>query len=102
MPVELLPLVIYFLAAARLTGMIVDDVLFDAPRDALLGWLDPTPRSLGSYIAKLVTCQWCMAVWVCAAVVPLAWLFGHSPYLLIPATVLAFAQLVGMTSQIGR
>jgi len=102
MPVEPLILVIYLLAAARLVGMTVEDDLFDGPRDALLAWLDPTPRSLGSYIAKLITCQWCAAVWWCAAVVPLMWRYGHSPYLLIPATVLAFAQLVGMTSQIGR
>ena len=102
MPVSPLILLIYLMAIARLTGMTVDDTLFDGPRDAVLGWLDPTPRSLGSYIAKLITCQWCAAVWWSAAVVPPMWFFGHSPYLLIPATVLAGAQFVGMISRTGR
>lgn len=102
MPVEPLVLLIYLLAVARLTGMTVDDVLLDGPRDAVLGWLDPTPRSLGAYLAKLITCQWCSAVWWSAAVIPLMWYFGHSPWMLIPATVLAVAQVVGMLSQTGR
>lgn len=102
MPVSPLILLIYFMAVARLTGMTVDDTLFDGPRDAILGWLDPTPKSLGSYVAKLITCQWCSAVWWSAAVIPVMWFCGTNPWALIPATALAAAQFVGMISQTGR
>jgi hypothetical protein len=102
MPVTPLVLLIYALAVARLTGLIVEDDILSIPRDALLGWLDPTPKSIGSHIATLITCYWCMSIWVAAVVAPLMWWHGMNPYILLPAVVLAFAQVTGMISQNGR
>lgn len=93
---------VYALAAARITGLITSDVITDGPRNALLGWLDPADGSVGAFIGKLITCSWCSGVWVCAAVAPLAYYAGERPAVLIPALALAGAQLVGMTSEMGR
>lgn len=102
MPVEPWVLLIYALAVARITGLIVADVIFDGPRSALLGRLDPRPATLGAFVAGLLTCPWCVSIWVAAAASPAVWWFGDRPWLLIPAIGLAFSQVVGMTSEIGR
>lgn len=95
-------LLVYMLAVARVTGLIVTDTLTEAPRDAVLAWLDDRPATLGSYIAKLITCPWCASVWVAIVAVPLVWLWGTSPVMLVPALILAFSQAVGMISNLGR
>lgn len=53
-------------------------------------------------VAKLLTCAWCCGLWVSAAAAPLAFLYGAKPWLLIPALALAFSQVVGMLSNLGR
>lgn len=98
----LLVTVTYALAIARLTGLITQDAITEGVRDRLLGWLDDRPATLGSFVSYLITCPWCAGVWVSAVAAPLVWWHGENPWLLIPAMALAFAQFVGMTSQIGR
>jgi fatty acid desaturase len=102
MPVELLALVIYALAITRLTGLITQDAITDPLRDRLIAWLDNRPATLGSTVATLITCPWCAGMWVSLAAAPVIWWLGDSPWLLIPALALAFAQIVGMTAQVGR
>lgn len=102
MPVEPWVLLIYALAVARITGLIVADTIFDTPRGALLGRLDPRPATLGALVASLLTCSWCVSIWVAAGAAPAVWWFGDSPWLLVPAILLAFSQVAGMTSEIGR
>jgi len=31
-------------------------------RDRLIGWLDDRPRTLGAFVAALITCPWCTGV----------------------------------------
>lgn len=95
-------LVVYTLAAARITGLITADTITERIRDGIVQRLDSRPATLGTYVAELIQCPWCSGVWVSAAVAPLAWWWGEHPALLVPAIALAMAQLVGMTSDLGR
>jgi hypothetical protein len=95
-------LVIYALAVARVTGLVVSDSITEGARDALLGWLDDRPKTMGSAIATLITCPWCAGMWVSLAAAPLVWFFGASPFMLVPAIALAFSQVTGMISNLGR
>lgn len=89
--------VVYVLTVARLTGLITADEITKKPRKAILRRLDED-----SEIGTLLTCQWCMSVWIAAVVVPVAALWGDRPLLLVPAGVLAASQVTGMLSDLGR
>lgn len=95
-------LVVYALAVTRLTGLITLDTITEDLRDRLIGWLDDRPRTLGAFVAKLITCPWCTGVWVSMAAAPLIWFWGDHPLLLIPAMAMALAQVAGMISNVGR
>lgn len=95
-------LLVYALAVARVTGLIVSDTITDGARDNLIGWLDDRPGTLGAFIIGIIMCPWCASVWVAFIASPLAWFFGESPVMLIPAIALAFSQVTGMTANLGR
>lgn len=97
-----LQLLVYALAVARVTGLIVADSITEPMRDALIGWLDDRPATLGSFIAALIQCPWCAGMWVSLIAAPLVWLWGDTPVMLIPAIALAFSQVTGMISSVGR
>jgi hypothetical protein len=95
-------LVVFALAVARVTGLIVSDAITEPARDRLIGWLDDRPATLGSHIADLVQCPWCVGMWVSLLAAPLVWFWGDSPVMLVPAIALAFSQVTGMISNLGR
>lgn len=95
-------LLVYALAVARVTGLIVADSITEPMRDALIGWLDDRPATLGSFIAALIQCPWCAGMWVSLIAAPLVWFWGDTPVMLIPAIALAFSQVTGMISSVGR
>ncbi len=95
-------LIVYALAVARLTGLIVADSITEPARDALIGWLDDRPKTLGSALATLITCPWCAGMWVSLIASPMVWLWWDSPWLLIPAIAGAFSQVTGMVASVGR
>ncbi len=97
-----LQLLVYALAVLRVTGLIVADTITERARDGVLGWLDDRPATLGSYIAILITCFWCTSMWVAAVAVPLIWFWGDTPVMLCLGLVLAFSQVAGMCSNLGR
>lgn len=97
-----LQLLVYALAVARLTGLIREDSITEGPRDALLGWLDDRPKTLGAFIADLIQCPWCVSIWLGGIAAPLVWFWGDHPVMLIPALMLAFSQVTGMTHNLGR
>jgi Protein of unknown function (DUF1360) len=97
-----LQLLIYALAVARVTGLIVADSITEGARDALIGWLDDRPKTLGSFVAALIECPWCAGMWVSLVAAPLVWFWGDSPVMLIPALALAFSQVTGATANLGR
>lgn len=97
-----LQLLIYALAVARVTGLIVSDSITEPARDALIGWLDDRPATLGRFVADLIGCPWCAGMWVSLAAAPLVWFWGDSPVMLIPALALSFSQVTGATANLGR
>lgn len=97
-----LQLVIYSLAVARLTGLIVADSITDPVRDWIKIRLDDRPATLGASIATLIECPWCAGMWIALVAAPLVWFWGGSPVMLIPAIALAFSQVTGMTNDLGR
>lgn len=101
LPVTLL-LVVYCLAVARLTGLVVSDTITEPIRDWLLVRLDGRERTLGSFLAALIQCPWCAGMWISLVTAPLIWSWGESPVMLIPALALALSQVTGMIAGIGR
>jgi hypothetical protein len=97
-----LQLIIYTLAVMRITGLTVTDTITEPVRDALLVWLDDRPKTLGAFIAGLIKCPWCVSIWVGGITAPLVWVAGNNPIMLIPALMLAFSQVTGMTHTLGR
>lgn len=97
-----LQLLIYALAVARVTGLIVADSITEPIRDWIVARLDDRPATLGESISTLITCPWCAGMWVSLAAAPLVWFLGDSPVMLILGLALAFSQLTGMTSDAGR
>jgi hypothetical protein len=97
-----LAMLIYALAVARVTGLIVADTITEPIRDRIVGWLDDTPGSAGEWFASLITCPWCAGMWVSLIAAPLVWFWGDSPFMLVPALAMAFSQVTGATANLGR
>lgn len=95
-------LFVYALAVARVTGLITTDSITEDIRDQIIEWLDDRPKTLGSYLATLITCQWCASMWVGLIASPMIWFWGDQPVMLIPALALALSQATGMISNLGR
>lgn len=95
-------LVIYALAVARVTGLIVTDSLTEPVRDKIIEQLDDRPGTLGQSIATLIECPWCAGMWISLIAAPLVWAWGESPVMLVLALALAFSQVTGMISNLGR
>lgn len=93
-------MVVYALVVMRLTGLIVADEITRAPREWFLARLDDGKPA--QFVAALASCSWCASCWLAAVVAPVAWFWGHLPWLLIPAIALAFSQVTGMLSGVGR
>jgi len=96
--------VIWALACARLTGLITSDRITEQVRMRLVRRFcrDAPADDCTNWRAYLLLCQWCMSIWVAALFAPLWWLWGDSPWLLVPVAFLAFSQITGMLSSIGR
>lgn len=62
----LLQLLVVTLAAARVTVLLVNDVILAAPRDRLLAW-SLNHGGEDGYPFTLLTCHWCMGWWVSLA-----------------------------------
>lgn len=89
------------LAVYRVTRLLTEDKIpiVAQPRDFLVNWLDPLPSDIAAgrrqptstsarAVAYLLTCPWCMSVWVGAALLPVVhtWVAPLPyPWLLWPA-----------------
>lgn len=100
--VDPVTLAVYALAVARITRLVVADEITEGVRDFVIGWLDDRPRTLGSFLAQLIQCQWCASVWISSLAAPLIWTWGGHPALLVPAIALALSQVAGTLSEVGR
>ncbi len=91
---------IYALAMTRLVGLFALDAITDAPRT----WATiATDQRRGlAWIGYLINCAWCTGIWVSVPfTAAIAVAHGH-PMLGWPIMALAFAQVAGMLSGIGR
>lgn len=97
-------------AAARLTRLATADSITQRPRTALLvrvahprrlrdqaalGHEIPPPTPVRAWFLELLTCPWCLSVWIAALLVPLALLLGDHPAYLATTSVLAVSYIVG-------
>jgi len=83
--------VVAALAVARVTRLITDDYLIAPIRQALIKrW------GVKSKLSYLLTCPWCMSVWVGAAVAAGAWKWGDSGWFIVPAVALAASHVTGV------
>lgn len=90
---------LYALAITRVTVFVTKDSMTKPFRR----WLDKQLSPLGIWLHDLLTCPWCLSVWVAAAAVALVVTFGWlAPWLLYPALILAFSQVAGMLAPVGR
>lgn len=92
--------VVYALAVARLTGLIALDEISRPVRDWVVEHLPL--RSGFATLEYLLTCAWCVSIWVATVVVALMWHWGGRAWLFGPALVLAISQAAGMISTLGR
>lgn len=53
-------------------------------------------------LVYLVTCPWCVSIYVGAVAAPLIWFWGSSPWLAIPALALALSQVTGLLATKGE
>jgi hypothetical protein len=91
---------VYALATLRITGLITLDEITRPVRDAVTIATDQRP--LLKPLGYLVQCPWCVSVWVGAGVAAAAWSWHGHPALGWSIMALAFAQLAGMLSGVGR
>jgi hypothetical protein len=95
--VNAIALVVMALAVARLTGLITEDKITEGLRSALFDRIDEDGK-----LAYLITCPWCVSIYLAIPAAVLVWWHADNPVAMIPAIVLAFSQVAGMLASIGR
>jgi len=67
---EMWLLVVISLLVYRVNRLIIRDTIFDKPRAAFINWA--LPRRGGSAVVDLITCPFCLGVWVSAVATAVA------------------------------
>jgi hypothetical protein len=83
--------VVYALAVARISRLITDDKILEAPRNAVLA--RTADESLAAY---LITCRWCVSFWVAAPAAAVWYFWPLQPWFLVPTMALAFSHVTGL------
>lgn len=98
-------LVVYALAAMRVTGLLAQDQLTGGAR----GWVvrrvdrhEAEDRGWRAALIYFIHCPWCVSIYVGAGAAVVWYTLGNTPLLLVIAVALAFSQLTGMFSDVGR
>lgn len=94
-------IVLFALAVARVTLIITDDDILKRPRAWIVNKVAPNDGDEHP-IATLVTCPWCMSVWVGCALAPLVYYHYGNPLVYMGGLVLAASQVTGMIANVGR
>lgn len=85
---SLVELVVYALAAYRLTRFLVEDHLFEGVREWV--WKRWNP---GTKLGYLFTCYWCMGFWMSSLIVV--------GYILIPSVMFIVALVLALSASAG-
>lgn len=91
-----LDLLLGFLLVVRATRLVVADSITEEPRQRLEGW-----ASAGGwrwYPAELLTCRWCVSVWLAAGA--WAWWWWHAPSWRAAAAVAGWSWLTGAAGRL--
>jgi hypothetical protein len=106
---DVVQILLWAFAAARLTGLIALDELTAPLRHAAAAKFDPSSRwqragmyTIGGFDDTGHGCPWCVGVWVAAATAPAALGFWHIPAVQWVTATLAVAHLAGATWTWGR
>jgi len=96
-------IVIYALAAMRVTGLLAQDQLTGSARAWVVKRVDRgEPTGWRATLIYLIHCPWCVSIYVSAVAAVVWYTVGNTPALLVIAAALAFSQLTGMFSDVGR
>ena len=60
------------------------------------------PERFFTFVEDMVTCPWCLSVWVSAPVAVLAWLYGETVWFVVPAIALTASHLTGLVMTKGE
>lgn len=88
---------IYLLAFARTVLLVTSDVITRTPRQRLIDALEERGHEL---IAYLVTCPWCVSIWLALPAAPIIYAYGHHWWLFVPALVLALSGAAGALARV--
>jgi len=109
---DMVALVVYALATARLSSMLPQDLIFNDLKVTLLRRLMPdddtedaedvTASWWRKKLAELIMCVWCQSIWIGAATAIATCAVTGWGYVHAPALALAFSQVAGMLSDLGR
>lgn len=92
-------LLVYGLAVARLTRLVVADTITEGPREKVIALLTDA-KALGPVrwmLIDLLDCVWCASMWVAGVMALLLYLFGpQTAWLLYPCIALAMSHLAGL------
>lgn len=92
-----LTLLLTLLSVARITRLVTEDRITEAPRDWLLDRLNP--HGLATY---LVTCPWCISIYAGFIVAPAAHYWGDSAGFQIPAIALTASYVTGFLASLTK
>lgn len=99
---DLVVVALTILATMRLTGFLVDDDLIYRPRNKLIVWLDSGDGPIYDWFLDLVTCYWCVSIWVGAGLATVVYYLHDSAPVIIVLMALAASQVAGMWGDVGR
>jgi len=97
MPGSSMLYLIYLLAFARIVVLLTRDAILDKPRDRFVEAL--IERKRGS-LAYLVTCPWCLSIWLAIPAAPVIYAYGQTPWLFVPALGLAASAAAGILGRV--
>lgn len=94
-------IVLMILATARVTRFITRDVLFEAPRNAVVSWLMRKEDSaVRAKIAYLIVCDWCASVYVGAAGAGAWYTWGETMPFMAISLALAASYVTGLLASL--
>ncbi|MDH6279519.1 DUF1360 domain-containing protein [Prescottella agglutinans] len=82
-------------ATARITRLITRDFITRQLRVCAIRRFGPDHD-----IPYLLTCPWCLSIWVAGGVMTIAWFYGEHPGFIIPAAALTASYLIGIAASI--
>lgn len=94
---QTLTLALTLLAVARVTRLVTDDRITEAPRNAVVRRLDPD-----GLMAYLIFCPWCVSVYTGAAGGAAWWAWGDTRIFTAAVLALAASHVAGVLAGLER